>query len=127
MMVSRMPRLRIGESLWSATNTNLDAARFPPLRTRVDVDVAIVGGGFTGAAVGWRFADAGVHVAVLEAQRVGRGSTVASTALLMQEPDEDVSVLARRYTASRARRIWTVATNAARDLIATLRRLDIDC
>jgi glycine/D-amino acid oxidase-like deaminating enzyme len=89
--------------------------------------VAIVGGGFTGAAVAWRFADAGIRVAVLEAQRIGRGSTAASTALLMQEPDEDLTVLARRYTASRARRIWTVAAGATRDLVATLRRLQINC
>ena len=122
-----MPRLRVGQSLWTASHANLDATRFPMLRTRVDVDVAIVGGGFTGAAVAWRFADAGIRVAVLEAQRIGRGSTAASTALLMQEPDEDLTVLARRYTASRARRIWTVGAAATRELVATLRRLQIDC
>ncbi len=117
----------MGQSLWAARNANLDTARFPMLRGRVDVDVAIVGGGFTGAAVAWRFADAGVRVAVLEAARIGRGSTTASTALLMQEPDEDLTVLARRYAAPRARRIWTVGAAGTRDLVATLRRLRIDC
>lgn len=127
MMVSRMPQLRVGKSLWIAQHDSVDAIRFPSLRKRVDVDVAIVGGGFTGAAVAWRFADAGVRVAVLEAERIGRGSTAASAALLMQEPDEDLTVLARRYTPARARRIWAVGKTATRDLVATLRRLRIPC
>jgi glycine/D-amino acid oxidase-like deaminating enzyme len=97
------------------------------LRANLDVDVAIVGGGITGAAIAWRFADAGLRVAVLEAREIGRGSTSASTALLMQEPDEDLSVLARRYGSARARRIWESGRTATRDLIGTLRSLAIDC
>jgi 2-polyprenyl-6-methoxyphenol hydroxylase-like FAD-dependent oxidoreductase len=95
-------RLRLGRSLWIARASDIPAARYAPLRGPVTVDVAIVGGGITGAALAWRFADAGVRVALVEAKRVGRGSTAASTALLMQEPDEDLAHLARPMV-SRAR------------------------
>lgn len=122
-----MPRLRTGRSLWLATAGHLDERRFPILRGDIDVDIAIVGGGITGVAIAWRFADAGLRVAVLEAREIGRGSTSASTALLMQEPDEDLSVLARRYDTARARRIWEIGRAGTRDLIGTLRRLAIDC
>jgi glycine/D-amino acid oxidase-like deaminating enzyme len=122
-----MPRLRTGRSLWLATDSHLDEQRFPTLRGDIEVDLAIVGGGITGVAIAWRFADAGLRVAVLEAREIGRGSTSASTALLMQEPDEDLSTLARRYGWRRARRTWELGSAATRDLIGTIRRLGIDC
>jgi glycine/D-amino acid oxidase-like deaminating enzyme len=58
---------------------------------------------------------------------MGRGSTAASTALLMQEPDEDFNRLARRYGRRPARRIWELSRRATRDFISTLRRLSIRC
>ena len=76
---------------------------------------------------GWRFSAAGLRVALLEAGRVGRGSTAASTALLMQEPDEDFSALRARYGGRATKGIWKLNRSATRDLIQTLRRLDISC
>lgn len=121
-----MPRLRVNTPLWLGRDA-ARGVRFPSLRRELDVDVAVIGGGITGAALAWRFADAGVRVAVLEGARVGRGSTAASTALLMQEPDEDLAELTRRYGRRRARRIWQLSLEATRDFIATLKRLRIPC
>ena len=86
-----------------------------------------MGGGITGAAVAWRFAEAGVNVALVEGRRIGRGSTVASTALLMQEPDEDFAGLMERYGRKRAKRIWQLSRKATQELIETLHRLAIAC
>src|ERR1043166_216548 len=122
-----MPRLRLGVPLWLANRSRADAPSYRRLRGHARVDVAIVGGGITGALLAWRLADAGVRVALLEAARVGRGSTAASTALLMQEPDSDFIDLARRYESRRARRIWELSRRATLDFIATLRRLRIPC
>jgi glycine/D-amino acid oxidase-like deaminating enzyme len=58
-----------------------------------------------GATVACLLAAEGLSIAVVEGQRVGLGSTLASTALLMQEPDEDFSVLRNRYGLSDARRV----------------------
>ena len=88
-----MPRLRIDVPLWLKRGAPARRAQFPVLRKNLAVDVAVVGGGITGAAVAWRFAEAGVSVALVEGRRIGRGSTAASTALLMQEPDEDLASL----------------------------------
>ena len=83
-------KLRIGRSLWlNRVSGGLGRVR-PALRGELGADVAVVGAGITGASVAWRFADAGLRVALVEAARVGRGSTAASTALLMQEPDKDL-------------------------------------
>jgi len=122
-----MPRLRVNTPLWLARNSTPRHSRFPILTRELDVDVAIVGGGITGAALAWRFADAGARVALVEAAGVGRGSTAASTALLMQEPDTDLTELTRRYGWRRARRIWQLSLAATNDFVDTLTRLRIKC
>ncbi len=122
-----MPRLRVNVPLWLALESPARHRRFPPIARDLDVDVAIVGGGITGAAVAWRFADAGVRVALVEARRMGRGSTAASSALLMQEPDEDFAVIGRRFGRSGAQRVWQLSQQATRELVHTLRRLKISC
>ena len=89
--------------------------------------MAIVGGGMTGAMIAQRFAADGVRVAIVEAERVGHGSTAASTALLLQEPDYDLNSLTERYGRRAAIRVWTLCQEAVRDFIATLDRLKIAC
>ena len=122
-----MPRLRVHTPLWLGRDARARAVRFPSLRRDLEVDIAVIGGGITGAALAWRFADAGLRVAVVEGWRIGKGSTAASTALLMQEPDTDLAELTRRYGRVRAHRIWQLCLEATQDLVATLKRLRIEC
>jgi len=115
-----MPRLRVGRSYWLDTWRGR-AQRFPTLRHDRDADVAIVGGGITGCSAALLFAQAGASVVLVDAHRVGRGSTAASTALLMQEPDADFRDLARRYGTSATRRIWERSRAAVGDFARFLR------
>ena len=122
-----MRRLRLDRPLWLDRTGGTGAARHPRLRRRIDVDVAIGGGGVTGAIAAWMLASEGVSVALLEAQRVGRGSTAASTALLMQEPDVDLATLAARYGHRIAIEIWRTSQRMNQTFIRTLKRLRIRC
>jgi glycine/D-amino acid oxidase-like deaminating enzyme len=81
----------------------------------------------TGNLIACRFADAGVSVTLLEAGLVGRGSTAASSALLLYEPDRGMAELARRYGARPAKRIWQLSQDGVRDLVALLKHKRIDC
>jgi glycine/D-amino acid oxidase-like deaminating enzyme len=101
--------------------------RYSSLKNHQHADIAIVGGGITGALIGCALAEAGVHVAVLEADCVGNGSTVASSALLLQEPDLGMAQLARRYGRAASQRIWQLGHDAVREFIRTIRRHRIDC
>jgi glycine/D-amino acid oxidase-like deaminating enzyme len=101
--------------------------RYSALRSDLEADIVVVGGGITGAAVAWTLSGQGVRVALVEARRVGRGSTAASTALLMQEPDEDFGNLRRRYGRNAAARIWRRSRRANERLIGLLTRLRIAC
>lgn len=119
------PELRRGRTVWLGRTTSVP--KYPVLRGRHETDVAIVGGGLTGAMTAEAFVRAGARVAVVEAERVGRGSTAASTALLLQEPDYDLGALSARFGARKARRVWRLSQDAARDFIDTVRRLRIHC
>ena len=85
--------------------------------------MVIVGGGITGAICAYLFAEAGIRVVLLEAKAVGLGSTVASTGLLMQEPDRDFRDLSARFGRRAATEIWRSLAGATRDLAKTIRAL----
>src|SRR5438045_6680567 len=92
--------------LWLDRAPERNRRRYPSLKGRIDVDAVVIGGGIVGAAVAATFSRAGVRVALVEAELVGHGSTAASSALLMQEPDEGLVALTTRYGAEAASRIW---------------------
>jgi len=73
------------------------SAPLPPLRADLDCDVAVVGGGITGALIADELAAHGHAVAVLERRDIGWGSTSASTALLQYEIDTPLVDLAKRH------------------------------
>ncbi len=118
-----MPRLRRGHPLW--LDQRPPKRKYPAHRGTLDVDVVIIGGGITGAICAYLFADAGVRVALVESQLVARGSTAASTALLMQEPDRDFGTLAKRFGRATARDVWRSLARATRDLTNTIRVLKL--
>jgi glycine/D-amino acid oxidase-like deaminating enzyme len=89
--------------------------------------VAIVGGGMTGALVAHAFAAAGISTIVLEGSLVGRGSTAASSALLLQEPDLELTGLANRYGLPTGRRLWELSRESVQQLVALLKRLHVRC
>ena len=121
----RKPVLRRGRTIWLGRKK--PAARYPILRGHHETDVAIVGGGMTGAMIAEAFTRDGVRVALVEAARIGHGSTAASTALLLQEPDYDLKALSKRYGQRIAKQIWMSSQDAARDFVDTIRRLKISC
>lgn len=124
-MAKRQPLLRSADPIWLASIRQ--SVRYPRLRGDHVADVAIVGGGITAALVAERFARAGVSVAVLEAGRVGRGSTAASSALLLREPDRSLRTLSDLYGKASAVRVWQLCQEGVDDLVSTLRRLRIPC
>ena len=81
----------------------------------------------TGALIAHAFASAGISTVMLEAAVVGAGSTAASSALLLQEPDLGLTELSARYGARASRRIWQVSHESVRALVGLLKRLGVRC
>jgi glycine/D-amino acid oxidase-like deaminating enzyme len=65
----------------------------PASALRPAIDVAVVGGGIVGCACAWLAAQAGLRVALFEAQRIGAGATAAGMGHLVVI-DEDPAELA---------------------------------
>lgn len=87
--------LKSGYPFWAVRNGLMHA--FPRLEGDRRCDVAIVGGGITGALIADELASHGHDVVVLEQRDVAWGSTAASTALLQYEIDTPMVDLAKRY------------------------------
>lgn len=87
--------LKSGYPFWAVKNGLM--ASFPRLEADIRCDVAVVGGGITGALIAQELAAHGHEVAVIEQRDIGWGSTAASTALLQYEIDTHMTDLAERY------------------------------
>ncbi len=72
-------------------------ASFPRLSEALDIEVAVIGAGITGALTAHRLAQDGHDVVVLDGRDAGFGSTSASTALIQYEIDTHLTELIRRY------------------------------
>ena len=86
--------LKSGYPWWAVRNGLMHA--FPRLEQDLRCDVAVVGGGITGALIASEFAGHGHDVAVIEQRDIGWGSTAASTALLQYEIDTHLVDLAKQ-------------------------------
>lgn len=87
--------LKSGYPWWAVKNGLLHA--FPPVTQDLRCEVAVIGGGITGALIADELASHGHDVAVVEQRDIGWGSTAASTALLQYEIDTHLTELAKRY------------------------------
>lgn len=87
--------LKSGYPYWAIKNGLMQA--FPPLQADLRCEVAVIGGGITGALIADDLAGHGHEVAVIEQRDVGWGSSSASTALLQYEIDTHMIDLAERY------------------------------
>ena len=90
-------------------------------------DVLIVGCGITGALMAERLTRRQQRVMVIDRELPGRGSTAASTAMLLWEIDRSLSELTNAYGFDRAARAWRASYQAVGGLGALVRELGITC
>lgn len=109
--------LKSGYPFWAVKNGLMQA--FPKLSSEIACDVAVVGGGITGALIAHALSRHGHAVAVVEQRDIGWGSTAASTALLQYEIDTPMIDLAKRYGEAQA----VAAYRACADAIPALQAL----
>ncbi|MGO2513788.1 NAD(P)/FAD-dependent oxidoreductase [Marinomonas polaris] len=116
---------KICNSLWRASSP--DAPVLAPLEGRVDVEVVIVGAGFTGLSAALHLAKFGISVAVIEAQEVGFGGSGRNVGLanagVWLEPDQ-----LDKTIGAEAGSIMYKALAAAPDFVyGLIKEYDIQC
>lgn len=97
----------------------------PPLAGTLDVDVAVVGGGFTGLTTAWFLArdDPSLRIALLEAEVVGYGASGRNAGFSMTKIGMTHSVTRRRFGRARTIEAHEYADRAVtlvRDLVGSL-------
>lgn len=107
-------------------NVGASAAGFPALSGDAETDVAIVGGGITGITLAALLADAGRRVIVLEALRVGEGTTGHSTGNLYGIVGQ-LQALRSAWDRDTARRVVQARLEAVDFVEATARKLPAEC
>ncbi|MBZ9696874.1 MULTISPECIES: NAD(P)/FAD-dependent oxidoreductase [unclassified Mesorhizobium] len=115
-----------GTSLWHAISR--DRRKRPALSGNLDVDLAIVGGGFSGLSTALHAAEKGISVAVLEAEIIAWGATGRNAGFVVpnfarMDPD---SILAH-LGAERGERLIDFAAGSADLVFGLIRRHGIDC
>jgi glycine/D-amino acid oxidase-like deaminating enzyme len=116
--------LRGGRSPWFARSGE---------RSRTEVtgdlkcDALIVGGGITGSLIAERLTRQGFDIVIIDREFPGRGSTAASTSMLLWEIDRSLTELTQTYGFERASRAYQASLQAASGLQALVLELGVAC
>lgn len=117
--------LRSGQAFWPIKNGLLGV--YPPLSQDQRCEVAVMGGGITGALVAYYLLEAGIDTLVVDKRDVAGGSTSASTALLQYEIDLHLSDLIGLIGKEAAERAYCLCYQAIDKLEALTSELDENC
>jgi glycine/D-amino acid oxidase-like deaminating enzyme len=119
--------LKSGELYWPRVAPAARVDRYAPLDRDLRCDVAVIGGGVTGAMAALHLAQVGAGVAVLDRRAIGGGSTPASTGLLQYEIDTPLYKLTDLVGADPARRAYRSCVACLSDFRTLVSTLDDDC
>ena len=120
-------RTRYGVSPWIENVPRPKRPDFPRLRGPIAADVVILGGGLTGCAIAHEAAASGLKTVLIEADRLGQGSTGRSAGLLLAEPGPSFIDVNATQGRRLARGIFEAWRRASVDAAAQIRRLRIKC
>ena len=123
---SVLMRTRYGASPWVHALASSRPA-FPRFRGDRAADVVVIGAGMTGCAVAYACAKAGLDTVVLEAARVGQGSTGRGAGLLTVEPGPLFRDVVAAHGLRDARNIFQAWRRGAVEGAALLGRLRVSC
>jgi len=87
----------------------------------------VVGAGITGSLVAERLTRQGLDVVIVDREHPGRGSTAASTSMLLWEIDKSLTELTGAYGFERAVRAYRASFEAVAGLTSLIRQTGIAC
>lgn len=99
----------------------------PPLEGDCEVDVCIIGAGYTGLSAGLALAEQGYAVRILEAVQVGFGASGRNGGQIVNSYSRDLDVIERNVGPQQARLIGEMAFEGARIIRERVARYGIAC
>ena len=99
----------------------------PPLDAPIDVDVVVIGGGYTGLSTALALREQGAAVALLERDFAGSGASGRNAGHLTPTIGKDTPTLLRLFGRERASALLRFADAAVEFTEETIRKRGIDC
>lgn len=112
------------KSYWTSS---IHLPEYPSLENDIQVDVIIVGGGITGITSAYLLVNAGLKVAVIEADKLLNGTTGHTTAKITAQHDMIYDELIRYTGKTTARLYYEANSDALKFIQATINKHHIDC
>jgi glycine/D-amino acid oxidase-like deaminating enzyme/nitrite reductase/ring-hydroxylating ferredoxin subunit len=112
------------DSYWMESTST---TAYPALAGDLDVDVVVVGGGIAGLCTAWELTEAGLRVALVEADRIAAGVTGYTTAKLSVLHTMIYAKLRTSFGPDAARLYAESQQQAVERVAAVATRLAIDC
>jgi len=97
---------------------------YPKLVENKKCDVAIIGGGISGALTAWHLTKAGIECILADSRTIGLGSTCASTSLLQYELDIPLHKLKKTIGEYKAVRSYQLCSEAIDKLIDIMNEIN---
>lgn len=116
-----------GSFYWAERTARSRRAVYPTYRGAHEFDVVVVGGGLTGCTAAYVFANAGLSVALVEADRLASGSTAASFGALLPQPDAVFRAVEATAGLRVARTAWKTSRRSVLEFASALKKLKIKC
>ncbi len=100
---------------------------FPPLRSDLEVDVLVVGGGVTGVTTAYLLQEAGLRIALIEREGIASIDTGHTTAHLTYVTDTPLQRLVKRFGPDHARAVWDAGAAAIDEIERVVNKEKIEC
>ena len=110
---------------WHTTITMPDDSNLTPIPGKVDV--AIIGGGYTGLSAARTLAKQGVTVAVLEANTIGWGASSRNGGMVLTGLKLGMQSVMKKYGRDTARQLFRCSLEAIATVEQLVREENIDC
>lgn len=101
--------------------------RYPALTTELDVDIAVIGAGFTGLSSALHLLEDGAEVAVFDAHEPGWGASGRNGGQVNPGLKREPADVAGYFGAERGERLARLSGEAPQYVFDLVRRHDIDC
>lgn len=111
-------------SIW---NAHSEETSFKSLDQNIMVDVAIIGGGITGITTALLLKNSGLKVVVLEARKVGRGTSGHSTGNLYAITDQLLAPIKEKYDIEVLKKVVKARGDAFNLIAENVQKYNIDC
>lgn len=115
---------RLPESYWMAAASVTD---YPALESDIETEIAIVGGGLIGITLAYLLKKEGVKVTLIDADRIGQGTTGHTTAKITSQHSLIYDRIASKFGREKAMQYATANETAIRTISELIKENNIRC